>query len=276
MTIAIKPLAVLIGAALAAGPLAASVTLRPDEAASKDVFVYAFEIPDTLGVPGVPADLNFDETNIPPTALAPFGQTLGVAETTPFINPDDPDFPTTVREHTTRSLVEFDLSGLGIAADRVAAAMFQITGIGNLAPFAAPSAEFPIMVDIRPVLEMWDETTVTWNTRPGVGSIVASAMMTGGFQTIGFDLTDEVKGWLSDPATNFGFELSQRAVVQTDRPSPFTGNDLFAVGLFGSSANADVNARPALVVSQVPLPAPLALLLGAGAMLAFVGRRRAA
>lgn len=250
--------------AMALPSAAAAASLQPDEAASKDVFVYAFEVPGTLGVPGVPAEINFDEPNVPDTALAPFGQTLGVAETTPFMLPDDD----TLREHTTRSLLEFDVASLGIAPDRVRSAVFKVTGIGNLPPFAAPSEEFPITVDLKPVLEDWDEGAVTWNTRPEVGPVVASTVMSGGFQTLTFDVTDLVEGWLDDPDANFGLELSQRDVVQTDQPSMFTPNDLFAVGLFASSANVDEAARPVLRVAPIPVPASAALLIGAAGLLA--------
>ena len=249
---------------------AAAVELRPDEAMSKDVFVYAFEVPGTLGVPGVPAEINFDEPNVPDTALAPFGQQLGVAESTPFTLPDDP----TVREHTTRSLLEFDLASLGVDPSRVRSASLQVTGIGNLPPFAPPSEEFPITVDLKPVLEDWDEGAVTWNTRPDVGGLTDSTVMSSGFQTLSFDLTEEVMGWLDDPTSNFGVELSQRDVVQTDMPSMFTPNDLFAVGLFASSANPDEGARPVLTISEVPLPASALLLLGGTGLLAGFGRMR--
>ncbi len=273
MSFPATPLAIVLGAALASGPAFAAVTLQPGPE-GKDAFVYAFEVPGTLGVPGIPAEINFDEVNVPDTALAPFGQTLGVAETTPFVNPSDPEFSNTVREHTTRSLVEFDLSDTGLTSSRVASGSFSLKGIGNLAPFSAPTPEFPIVVDIKRVLEAWDEQLVTWNTRPAVGEIVTSATMTGGMEELVFDVTGLVKDWLGDTGGNFGFELSQRGVVQTDTPSMFTPNDLFAVGLFASSDNGDASLRPSLTVSEVPLPAALPLMLGAGGMLAFVGRRR--
>lgn len=272
MTRAIPLAACILAAALAAGAAGASTVLRPNEAQSSDTFLYAFGVPGTLGIPGVPADLNFDTPNIPATAVAPFGQFLGVAETPPFTLPGDP----TERVHTTRSLLRFDLASLGIAADRVASATFSLTGIGNLPPFAPPSAAFPITVDVRAVLETWDEQTVTWNTRPATGALLASAQMTGATQTLTFDLTDAVEAWLLDPATNFGIEISQRDIVPTGTPNPFTPGNLVAAGLFASSAFGTEAARPALTVSAVPLPAPALLLAGGGALLAgFRLRRRA-
>lgn len=235
---------------LVAGP-AAALRLR----AGEDVFVYAFEIPGPLGVPGIPAEIDFDEPDILDTSPAPFGQTLGVAETTPFTLPDDP----TPRERTTRSLPEFDLASLGI---------------GDLAPFAASAEAFPIAVDLKAVTEDWDEGAVTRTTRPSVGGVSDSTVMTGGFETTGLDVTSLVMGRLADPATNFSVEVSQRDVVPTDTPSMFTPNDLFAMGRFGSSADVDAALRPSLTISEVPPQAALTLMLAGGAMLGWVGRRR--
>lgn len=245
----------------AVGSAAATTVLRPDEAASKDTFVYAFAIPDTLGIPGAPNMLNFDTVNIPSTAAVPFGDTLGAAETIPFRNdPNDPNEP--LRVHTTRSLVQFDLSSIAFGPGRLQNATFDLTGIGNLFPFDPPSAQFPVQIDLKPVLEAWDEQIVTWNTRPNVGSIVASYMMTDGFETLSFDVTSLVSGWLANPAQNFGFEISQNAIVETPPSSP-GGRNRFAVGLFASSAAADESTRPALSVSEVPVPAALPMMLGA-------------
>ena len=269
----LRTIAVAAATVLMAGSVAASSVLRPDEAASKDTFVYAFAIPGTLGIPGAPNMLNFDTVNIPDSAAVPFGSTLGAAETTPFVNPEDPDFPTTIREHTTRSLLAFDVASLGIAADRVESATFQITGIGNLFPFDPPSLEFPIQVDLKPVLEVWDEQTVTWDTRPAVGAVTASYTMTDGFETLNFDVTDLVRSWLATPSDNFGFELSQAGIVPTPPGMP-GGRERFAVGLFASSATADPMMRPSLTVSEIPVPAALPLLAGGVALLAGVARRR--
>ncbi len=83
-----KSIAVAVAVVIAAPSLAhaSSVRISPDESTSKDAFVYAFEIPGTLGIPGSPNMLNFDTENIPATAAVPFGATLGVAETIPFRN----------------------------------------------------------------------------------------------------------------------------------------------------------------------------------------------
>jgi hypothetical protein len=270
MTRAIAIAGLALAAAVTAGVAGAASVLRPDEAQSQDTFIYAFGVPGTLGVPGVPADLNFDTPNIPATALAPFGQFLGVAESAPFTLPGDP----TPRIHTTLSLLKFDLASLGVAPDRVGSAIFTLTGIGNLPPFAPPSAAFPITVDVRAVTAVWDEQTVTWNTRPGTGALLASAQMTGGTQTLSFDLTAAVMGWLGDPSSSFGIEISQREIVETDIPSPFNGGNVIATGLFASSANPSEAIRPTLTVSAVPLPAPALLLAGGGALLAGLRLRR--
>lgn len=245
---------------------ATTITINPDEAASKDTFVYAFRIPDTLGIPGAPNMLNFDTPNIPESSVVPFGDTLGVAETIPFRN-NPADATETIREHTTRSLLEFDVSALAGRASDIISATFQITGIGNLFPFDPPSALAPILVNLKPILEGWDEQTVTWDTRPAVGAITSSYLMTDGFETLSFDITDLVKGWASGSILNFGFELSQDAIVTTP-PATAGGRDRFAVGLFASSANTDF-ATPSISIDVAPVPLPAAawlLLAGIGGL----------
>lgn len=130
-------------------------------------------MPDTLGIPGGPNMLNFDTPNIPETSAVPFGDTLGVAETIPFRN-NPADTTETIREHTTRSLLEFDVSALAGRASDTISAQFQITGTGNLFPFDPPSALTPLLVNLEPVLEARAEQTVTWDTRRAVGAITSS------------------------------------------------------------------------------------------------------
>ena len=259
-------------AALLCGAAGATI-LRPDEAASKDTFVYAFAIPGTLGIPGAPNMLNFDTESIPATSAVPFGDTLGVAESIPFRN-DPSNLAEPIRVHTTHSLLQFDLASLATTAERVKSAVLNLTGIGSLPPFDPPSAMFPILVNLKPVLAAWNEQTVTWDTRPAVGATVSSYLMTDGHETLSFDVTALVKQWLDDPSLNFGFELSQDAVVTTPPGAP-GGRNRFATGLFASSANPDVLARPSLNVAEVPLPAGLPLLLGAMGLLGVMRRRSA-
>ena len=135
--------------------LVKTLTLNPDEASSKDTFDYAFQIPDILGIPGSPNRLDFDTKNIPGTAAVPFGATLGVAETILFRN-NLLDPAEQIREHTTRSLLEFDVNSIATRASGIIEATFQITGISNHFPFDPPSTAAPIQVNLRPVLEAWD------------------------------------------------------------------------------------------------------------------------
>ncbi len=163
---------------------------------------------------------------------------------------------------------------MGKAAN-IANATFRITGIGNLFPFDPPSASTPIQVNLKPVLEAWDEQAVTWDTRPAVGGIAASYMMTDGFETLSFEITDLVRGWADGSLLNFGLELSQDGIVTTP-PNTVGGRDRFAVGLFASSANTDF-ARPSLEIDVVPLPATAWMLIaglgGFGALRRFGARR---
>lgn len=254
---------------------AASITLTPDEDASKDVFVYAFSIPGTLGIPTPPNSSNFDTANVPASAAVPFGAFLGAAETVPFrTDPTDPDEP--LRAHTTRSLLEFDLSSVALTGRGVASASLTLFAIPGLPPFDDPSAENPVDLALKQVMEAWDEGTVTWDTRPAVGqtaafTTIATAPTADMPVPVRFDITDLVSMWLDDPASNFGLEISQAGI----QANPQIGDrDRFSVALFASSAFPDPSLRPTLSIQPVPLPASAPLLLGAAALIGFMARRR--
>lgn len=271
-----------IGVMGASAASAASVTLQPDEATSKDVLVYAFNVPfPPFGFPTAPNVTNLDaETlNALPPAVDPdtgeetglpalFGALLGSAETDPFvlIPGDGPRF------HTTRSLIEFDLSGVTLD-NELAKATLTLRTQGSLGAFDSPSEEFPVTADIMQVLGSWEETEVTWETRPAVAdTVVASAIQDFAEGTLEFDITSLVRTWLADPSSNFGLQVSQREVVEI--PQPDGMRERYAAGLYASSAFEDPSMRPSLELAPVPVPAA-ALLLGGGlAMLAGFGRLR--
>lgn len=256
-------------AAPAAG--AAPITLQPDEAASKDVFVYAFEIPGTLGVPPSPNVTNLDSTSLnqlAPNQIVPFGAFLGAAETEPFTIPPDP----AERAHTTRTLIGFDLSSVTLDPSQVASASLSLFAAPGLPPFADPTPQNPITLDAKPVLEPWEETVVTWETRPAVGPTFTSAMLDGVNRRVAFDVTALVREWLSDPASNNGVEISMNAIVAL--PQGPGERDLFAAALFASSAFADPAARPSLTIAPVPVPAGGAMLAGAIVAAGLLAARR--
>jgi hypothetical protein len=268
MKVALLP-AVLIFAASAYS--ADAITLRPDEAASKDVFVYAFEIPGTLGVPPSPNVTNLDSTTLnalAPNQIVPFGAFLGAAETEAFTIPPDP----TPRAHTTRTLIGFDLSGVSIAPGQVRSATLSLFALPGLPPFADPTPDSPVTLDLKPVIAPWEETVVTWETRPEVGAVATSAVLEGVNRRVNFDVSNLVRQWIMDPDSNNGVEISQRAIVAMSQgPGE---RDLFTAALFASSAFADPEAHPTLTITPVPVPAAGGLLVGALALIGAVARFR--
>ena len=169
-------------AALAASSLATPVVIAPDEASSKDTFIYS----------AIPT-FNFGTRDY----LGASVESSGV--------------------HTTTSLIQFDLAGQAVAANEAASlSIFVRTSAGT--PFAAvssePSANFPVTVDIYKVTSAWDEATTTWASRPSTDAApVASFVANGVQQYFSADLTSLVQSWIANPASNFGIELRQRSVV---------------------------------------------------------------
>jgi hypothetical protein len=173
------PLAIF---AVSASAFATPVVIAPDEAASKDTFIYS----------AIPS-FNFGTRDY----LGASVESSGV--------------------HTTTSLIQFDVAGQSVAANEAATLSIYVrTSAGT--PFAAvssePSAAAPVTVDIYRITSAWNETTTTWATRPTTeASPVASFVASGVEQYYSADLTALVQSWIADPASNFGIELRQRSVV---------------------------------------------------------------
>jgi hypothetical protein len=209
-----------------------AITISPSEAASKDTFGYQFLSTTNLNSP-------------------PFGALLPAGLTT--------------TGHDTKSILEFDLTGIGLTGAQVASAALNLfvvdtatTGFG-----LSPSPGSPITVNLSALTGSWDETTVAWATIPASGAEYDSLAINGINQTVSFDVTQLVKDWLDGALTNNGLVLEGAAPVGS---SP---NWVYAV--FSSSAG---NHVPALVTTPVPEPSAAVLALCGVPALAWVGWRR--
>lgn len=249
---------------LAGGAHAATTVLQPGEETSKDVFLYEFGVDGVFGIPS-PRMTNLDTETLNvvddmPNDPAPFGNFLASSDTVPFTLTDPDTGETSLREHDARTLLQFDLSGVD-AGTRVASATITLTTLGSLGAFDSPSLGTPVTVDLKEVVESWDETAATWDDAPAVAdSVIDTFIQDFGMGEVTFDVTDLVKGWIADPSSNNGVELSQR------EPAPIPQGPgerpRFAASLFASSAFADPSARPRLEITPVPVPAAGLLLLG--------------
>jgi hypothetical protein len=219
-------------ASLAAGSAAIAVTIQPNEGTSKDSFVYEF-------LPG----FNFNSP--------PFGALLTAGKTG--------------IGHDTESLVQFDLTTVGLTAAQVTSATLQIWATSAAAAgFGVdPSPAGPIQIDLYSVAgasPAWTESTVTWASKPTTGSLVASTTLSGINQWIAFDVTSLVKQWLDGSLANNGLLLRENAVVGSD-PN-------FVVSVFDSSAG-----QHAPLLTVVPEPSGL-LLAGLGLPIVALAIRR--
>jgi hypothetical protein len=267
------PALALATLALGAAPALAVTTLQPDEATSKDVLLYEFDVPGIFGIPTPPRSTNLDSDTLnaimPPPV--PFGNFLGSAKTEPFsLMPGGP-----LREHGTRSLLEFDLSGITLAADRVRKATISLFALPALGAFESPTALNPVIVELRKVTEAWSEQLATWDNAPATEATPTATLVQSGVnQWLTFDVTDLVKFWLTDPSMNFGVEFDQFEVVEI--PQPGGARDRYVASLYASSAFADPSMRPMLTVAPVPVPAALPLLAMAMGLLGALRLRRRA
>jgi Chaperone of endosialidase len=65
----------------------------------------------------------------------------------------------------------------------------------------------PGALEIAPVTSPWNELQVTWLQIPPVGSPVATIPVTQGMAFVTADITSLVRGWATDPTTNYGVAL---------------------------------------------------------------------
>jgi hypothetical protein len=234
MPVQTKLTALAVGAsmAVASAALATPVVIQPNEAASKDTFVYS----------AIPSGLPFGNA----TYLGASLETSGV--------------------HTVNSMVQFDLTGVSLAAGETA--KFSIASRSKAAtPFSSvasdPSATSPVTIDVYAVTSAWDEATVTYSNQPTVAaSPFASFVVNGIGNVYSVDVTSLLASWLATPATNFGVEVRQHAIVTV--PSAPDAAVVF------DSAGGTI--APSLTVVAAPEPATLASL--AGLSMLFARRRR--
>lgn len=240
------------------------ISLQPDERSSKDVFIYEFDVPGVFGIPTSTRTTNLDSETLdrlspPPTR--PFGDFLASANTDPLIGRQGEQ-----RAHDARSLIQFDLSFLNLTAAQVAGASLNVYALPGLPAFANPTANVPVVTELRQVIEPWSETSVTWENRPLVSAALTQASQTGVDQWVAFDVTGLVRDWLSDRTVNYGVELSQPHVTLLGgRP----------IGsLYASSAFDDPSVRPFLSISAVPEPQAYALMVAGLGLVGWAARRR--
>jgi hypothetical protein len=204
---------------LSAYAFASPSIIQPDESAATDSFVYEF-LPNT----------NFDGPGF-----------NGILSSGRSVNPG----------HDTRSFLRFDFSGDALAAGEAATLnLFVVSGASVGFPFVDPSPGAPVSTELRYLTGGWDESTVSWNQQPAIGTIVIDTQTIDGVgQWVRFDITALVSAWIGDPSLNFGLAIQQVASVNN-------GGAVFAVYESASGVH-----RP--YVQIVPEPAGVSLLLAA-------------
>lgn len=215
---------------------AATYTLQPDEAASKDTFAYSF----------------IDQ----PLETAFGGAYKGILGTA-----------NTPSGHNVISLIQFDLTSLssaGVVGDDVTSAKLKLRATqGNFS--SSPSVDYPVTVDLSANGASWDEDTVKWSTLPPAGGgVISSTVVNNDTDWFEFDVFSLVEGWLNG-GDNFGLRLTQGQFQNLT-----TGANLGTTFFSSSGGAAD---RPILEITTVPEPSGLFLLASAG-LLAMRFRKR--
>ncbi len=111
---------------------------------------------------------------------------------------------------TSTALLQFDLSPLptGVAAPQVSRATLRLF---------VNRADTPGLLSLSPITSSWGEYSVTSASAPSIGASIAVTQVSTPGQYVTIDVTNEVKAWITTPATNFGLALSTAsAALQFD------------------------------------------------------------
>jgi hypothetical protein len=225
---------ILTAAVLFSCNAAQAITINPSEATSKDTFGYQF----------LPA-MNLNGGG--------FGSFLPAGKTS--------------TGHDTKSILEFDLTGVGLTGAQVSSATLNLyiidspeTGFG-----ISPTPGAPITVNLSALTAAWDESTVGWSTIPASGAEYDSLVINGINQIVSFDVTFLVQDWLNGDLVNNGL------ILEADAAVGLSPDWVYAV--FASSGNTNYTI-PSLTITPVPEPSTIVLAFCAVPALAWVAIRR--
>lgn len=224
----------------------AQFVIQPDEAASKDTWVYSF-LPTTNNN-GVGSNIVLTAGNTPP-------------------------LPPANTEHDLQTLIQFDLTGAPQNVTSATLNLYLIDPNSFNANALAPSIAKPVDLSVHGITGTWEEGTAVWNNRPAFNATAEDSLSVTAINTWAtFDVTDLVQSWIDNPSTNNGFLIQQTNTM-------FTGVQ-FHMGAFYSS-NASVLQPPFLALPQfrpflsvVPEPSGFALMGTAFAAIGMIRRRR--
>lgn len=98
------------------------------------------------------------------------------------------------------SYAHWDVSRAPAGAVQSAVIEFTVTGVTN--PGVARS------ITCRYTASSWSETTITWNSKPAWGSLIASSPVSSTGTIVSAPVTGSVASWIQNPATNYGVVLN--------------------------------------------------------------------
>lgn len=136
------------------------------------------------------------------------------------------------------SLVQFDLSALpaGTTSSQVSRALLRLY---------CNRADTPGLVSIQPVTSAWGEYSVTYSSLPPLDAPVQVVSVTGAGTFVWIDVTAQVQGWITAPASNNGLAITAgSASVQFDsKENDLTGHaPVLDISLVSQGPKGDTGA----------------------------------
>jgi hypothetical protein len=137
------------------------------------------------------------------------------------------------------SLIKFDLTGLPADAILDSAAL-------QLHPSGCPPGTSPLSLGAYFVNSAWNESTVTYNTKPQWATMGVNAqVICPPYDRVIWYITSFAQSWLSDPAHNYGVQVS----------GPWAEGYDYDIA-FNSREYSQVDVRPELVITYHQLATP--------------------
>jgi hypothetical protein len=161
--------------------------------------------------------------------------------------------------HGFETYLRFDLPVDLLAPDETVAQALLFVFYGIDSTVFGETSDEPGALECREVLEPWDETNLTWASRPAYGPVLDSVVGIEALGSLLCDVTGVVADHVDGVRANHGFAL--------------TNPTLRLLGFYSYEADVAANLKPALFITREVVPEPTPAAVAALCALALLARK---